>query len=177
MTARVFPFAHLTGQVPGIHILQARAMAHVGDAHQLIGAGLAMALVHFVIGMKRGDVPGHQRIDGDQKIRHALKITLAIAEARHDQRDNFHPEAALFELNDRFGHVGQNAAELAIVFVVKCLEIDLVGIDERTDVIQCLRGGVAVADVGASQSGTPRGGPEWRVSIWSSVGIPTQSPR
>jgi hypothetical protein len=43
-----------------------------------------------------------------------------------------------------------------------------------------VRGRAEEADVHLAPvngSGWPRGGPEWRVSIWSSVGIPTRSPR
>ena len=64
-----------------------------------------------------------------------------IIEARHDQRDDFQPEAHFVDARDRIEDRLQPPAQLVIAAVVETLEIDFVEIHPRSQVLE--RRGVA----------------------------------
>src|SRR5690242_9978992 len=112
MAAGIFPFANLARQISWIHIFQAGLLAEFDDAEQIIASGAAIPVGHFVIGMKRGHVPRHKRIDTRDKLCHAFELVSIIAEAGNDKRDDLDPEASLFEILNRVNDILHNSAEL-----------------------------------------------------------------
>ena len=76
----------------------------------------------------------------------AAQFALAVVEAGHEQRDDLHPHAGIVQPLDRVEDRLQPSAELAVVPVVEALEIDLVEIDVRPQVLEHARRAVAVRD-------------------------------
>src|SRR5262249_980051 len=72
-----------------------------------------------------------------------------------DEGDDLQPEAALVDHADRARDVVECPAEGSVSAIVEAFEIDLVGDDPGTQVIEDLRRGVAVGNEGASETGTP----------------------
>src|SRR5207237_4841732 len=83
----------------------------------------------------RGDVVGGAR-----------ELRRIVVEAGYDQGDELEPQAALVHHPDRVEDVLQHTTELAVAFVVHRLEVDLVTVGPRPDVVEDFGRGVPVGD-------------------------------
>ena len=72
------------------------------------------------------------------------QLVARVVEAGNQQRDDLDPEAHRVQAADRVEDRLEAAAELAVVAIVEALEIDLVEIDPRPQVLEHLRRAVAV---------------------------------
>src|SRR5262245_27165832 len=150
--AGVFPGADLAGAVAGVDEVQPLLGADLGgaDEHAAVGVG---RVGHLVVAVEAGDVPGDVAADRRQEAGRAAQLLFAVVEAGDDQRDDLHPDAALVDHADAVQDVLQRAAQRAVVAVVEALQVDLVGPDPGAEVVEHLRGGVAVGDEAADQAG------------------------
>src|SRR5205814_2073933 len=102
--------------------------------------------------VERGDVPWDTGVDRRQELRDLRQLGLGVVEAGNDERHDLRPDAALLQPLDRVEYRLQYAAEIAVVAVVESLEVDLVQIDVRRDVVENLRRAVAVRHVRTDQA-------------------------
>src|SRR5215469_10824609 len=56
----ILPLSHTTRKIPGVDITQARILPNFRPAQQILG-GCVFRIVHFVVFMERGNVPGDIR--------------------------------------------------------------------------------------------------------------------
>ena len=100
-------------------------------------------------------MPWDIRRDRGEESRDVAQLGVRVVEARDDQRDDLEPEPHAVQPLDRLEHRGEHAAELPVVRVVEALEIDLVEIDPRAQVVEHLGRRVAVRHVGADEAPRP----------------------
>ena len=106
--------------------------------------------------MKRRDVPrnlGRHRCD---QFGCAGQLGFVVVEPGHDQGHDLEPEVPLVDQADGVDDVLEHAAQLAIPRIIHRLEIDLVAIGPRPDVVEHLGRGVAVRDEGGLETRGPR---------------------
>src|SRR5436190_130471 len=89
---------------------------------------------------------GHER-------RQPLDLVATVVEAGDEQRDDLDPELHRMEPADRVENRLEPATELTVVAIVEALEIDLIEIDPRPDVLEHLWRAVSVRDVTRDQAG------------------------
>src|SRR3989449_4009918 len=80
------------------------------------------------------------------------ELRVVVVEARHDERHELDPESALVHHPDRVEYMLQHAAQLAITPIVHRLEVDLITIRPRPDVVEHLGRRVAVRDEGGLEA-------------------------
>jgi hypothetical protein len=86
-------------------------------AHQL-SRRRARPVGHFVIRMKRGDVPRNVRADAVQELRQVAQLGLVAILAGYQQRDNLQRDAPLTHLANAAAHVRQGPVQRAMLAVV-----------------------------------------------------------
>ncbi len=94
--------------------------------------------------------------DARDECRQPLQLVVAVVEAGNQQRDELEPDAHVVQLSDGVENRLKPAAKLAIVAVVEALEVDLVRVDPRPQILEHTRRAVAVRDEPRHQSGRAR---------------------
>ena len=95
-----------------------------------------------------GDTPAMNAVSRVSSSRESLK-------PGNQQRDDLEPEAHRVQPADRVEDRLEAAAELAVVAIVEALEIDLVEVDPRPQVLEHLRRAVAVRHVAGRRGRRP----------------------
>jgi len=148
---RVFAVAEAAGDVAGVDVAQSGFFSEVVGAYKRSG-GRSAGVLHFVVGMECGDVPGHVNGNARDELGDAAKFVVAVVEAGDDQRDDLDPESHVVQALDGLQNVFQCAAEFTIALVVEGLEINFVEGDVGLDVFEDLRRRIAVADEAAFET-------------------------
>jgi len=152
--ARVFPLADHAGKVAGVDVAKAGLATDFDGAEQVFDVRVARDIVlHFVVAVEGGDVPGDIGGDAGQEFGEAAQFVGIVIEAGDQERDDFEPEAHCVNAANAFEDGSNAAAEFVIVAVVETLEIDFVEIEPGVQVFENLRSAVAVGDEGGDESG------------------------
>ena len=96
-------------------------------------------------------MPGDVRRDRHEEARDVADLLVGVVEAGDQQRHDLEPEPPGVQEPDGVEHGLQHASQLPVALVVEPLEVDLVEVHPRADVVEDLRGRVAVGDVGAGE--------------------------
>ncbi len=113
-------------------------------------------VVHPVVLMECRDVPRDERRNARDERRETLQFVGRIVESRNQQRHNLEPDAPVVQLANGPEDRVNPPAQLTIVSIVEALEIDLVEIHPRLDVVEDPRGSVPVRHVSGGESGAAR---------------------
>src|SRR5580704_319890 len=152
--ARVFPGADHAGKIASIDVAEARLAADFDGAQQVFGIRVARDIVlHFVVAVKGGDVPGNVRRDSGQEFGKAAQLVGGIVEAGDEEGDDLEPEPHLVDTADAVEDGTDASAEFMVVAVIKAFEIDLVQIEPGAQVFENLGSAVAVGDEAGEKSG------------------------
>ena len=74
----------------------------------------------------------------DDELGHSRELGLRVVEAVDQQRDDLHPQTAGVQRADGVQDWLQAPAQFSVLLVVEALEIDLVEIDPRREVVDNL---------------------------------------
>ena len=152
-TARVFPLADHAGKIAGIDVAKSGLAADFDGAQQVFRIRVAGDIVlHLVVAVKGGDVPGNVGRDARQEFGEAAKFVGVVVEAGDEKRDDLEPEPRLMNAADAIEDGSDAAAEFVVVTVVKALEIDFVQIEPGAQVFENLRSAVAVRNEAGDKS-------------------------
>ena len=86
----VFIFFHMSGQIPGIHVIQPGLAPDLSRSQQRF-RGRIIRAGHLVVFVKSGYMPGNICRNGTQETGGLEQFIVAVVESRHDQRHHFHP--------------------------------------------------------------------------------------
>jgi len=128
--------------------MQSGVFSGVVGAVKFLDAG-AGAVIHFVVGMEGGDVPGDVRGDAGDELSNILQFFGAVVESRDDQGDNLDPESHGFEALDGVEDGLEGAAEVVVVGVVEGFEVHFIQADAGAEKVEDFGAGVSVADESA----------------------------
>ena len=84
------------------------------------------------------------------------QLFVAVVEARDDQGDDLQPEPHGVDHLDAIDDVLQLATQRPVVLIAEGLEVDLVQVRPRPDVLEDLARGVTVGDVRGGESARAR---------------------
>src|SRR5437016_418463 len=153
--AGVFVAAHPARQVAGVDVLQAGRLTDARGPEQRLGRGVVRVL-HLVVLVERGDVPGDAGREAAEEAGDVAQLFVAVVEPWDDQGDDLQPEPHRVDHLDAVDDVLQLATQRPVVLIAEGLEVDLVQVRPRPDVLEDLPGGVAVRDVCRGESARPR---------------------
>lgn len=123
----VFPAADLAGEVSGVDVAEAGLAADLDGLKKIVWARVSCDIVlHFIVAVKSGNVPGNVRRDVGNKFRELAKFVGIVIEAGDEERDDFKPEAHLVNAADTVEDGGDASTEFVIVTVVEAFEIDFI---------------------------------------------------
>jgi len=92
-TASVFPGADLAGEIAGVDVAKAGLAADFDGAEKVVRGGVAGDIVlHFVIAVKGGDVPGNVGRNSGEEFGEAAEFVGRVVEAGDEKGDDFEPE-------------------------------------------------------------------------------------
>ena len=100
-------------------------------------------------------MPRDVRRDAGDELGQADELVARIVEAGDEQRHDFDPDVHRVKAPNRVEDRLEPAAELPVMPIVEALEIDLVEIDPRTQVLEHPRRAVPVRDEPGRQPGGP----------------------
>ena len=169
----VFPAADLAGEVSGVDVAEAGLAADVRGLQEIFGGGVAgNVILHFVIAVEGGYVPGDVWRNLREEFGEAAEFVGEIVEAGDEEGDDFEPEAHLVNAANAVEDGADASAEFMVVAVVETFEIDFVEIEMRAEIFEDLGSAVAVGDEAGDESGGfgcyeygdgPFAGDEWFV--------------
>ena len=153
-TARIFPLADHAGEVASVDVTQSGGLADFGGTQQIFGSGVALTVpLHFVVGVKCGDVPWNVAGDAGEEFGEAAQLVGGVVEAGDEQRHDLKPQSHLVNAADAVEDGGDASAEFVIVAIVETLEINFVEIEMRAQIFEDLRRGVAVGNESGEKAG------------------------
>ena len=118
--ARVFPLGDLAGEIAGIDVAEAGLAADFDGAEKVVRGGVARDIVlHFVVAVKGGDVPGNVRRNAGQEFGEAAQFVGGIVEAGDQKRDDFEPETHFVHAANGVEDGADASAEFVIVAIVE----------------------------------------------------------
>ena len=126
-------------------------MADFDGTRKIVRRGVAV-IIHLVVGMKSGDVPGNVRRDASKKFREAPKFVVGIVEARNEQRHDLEPQSHAVNTSDGIEDRSDTPTQFVIVAIVEALEIDFIQIEPGTQVFEHLGSTVAVRNKSGQES-------------------------
>ena len=150
----VFPAADLAGKVSGVDVAEAGLAADFDGLQKIFNVGVAGDIVlHFVIAVKGGYVPGNVWRDSGEKFGEAAEFAGIVVEAGDEEGDDFEPETHLVNAANAVEDGTDASTEFVVVAVVEAFEIDFVEIEMGTKKFEDLRSGVSVGDEAGDESG------------------------
>ena len=144
-----FVFSHaadVTWEIPGIHVAKTGGSPNLSSTNQSRD-GCVVRIGHPIVFVEGRDVPGDVRRNAGEKGGDVTELFAGIIEARDNQSHNFQPEALLIKALNAVQHAVEAAAEFPIVSVAEALEIHLVQIDPRLQIVDDFRRSVPIRDV------------------------------
>src|SRR6266850_980239 len=145
-TPGIFPVADTAWKIAGVNEVQSFGFPHLCRAKQRADRSI-IRICHLVVLMKCRDMPGDVRRYSCQKLRYIAKLLVAVVEPGNQQRHDFQPESHHIQPLNRIEDVVEHSSELAIIPILKTLEVDLVEIHPWFDVFENLRRAVAVRNI------------------------------
>src|SRR5262245_5066248 len=97
-------------------------------------------------------MPGNIRGDARQEIRQPGELVPRVVEPGNQERHDLEPEPHRVKTTNRLEDRLEPAPELPVVPIVEALQVDLVEIDPRAEVLQHLWSTVAVGNVPGSEA-------------------------
>ncbi len=147
----ILQILHPPGKVAGIDVAQSSITADGSGAQQILGTRIG-GRNHFVVLVKRSDVPGDIGRHIAQKGGQVPQFVVAVVEAGNEQGYDLQPQTHLVQTADGVEDRLQASAELVIVAIVEALEVHFVEIDPRMEILQDLRRPVAVRNKRCQQT-------------------------
>ena len=108
--AGILPIPDPARPVARIHVVQPFLLSNLHRTQERLDR-CVVRILHFVIGMEGGHVPGDVGRDAHQELCDVPQFLIRIVEARNGERDDFDPESQLVKAPDSLEHVGEHAAE------------------------------------------------------------------
>src|ERR1039458_7701582 len=131
--ARVFQTRGLTGQVPGVDVVETRRAPDPRRANQRLRRRVVGSR-HLVIPVERRDVPGNVRGDAGQESRHGLQLRIRVVEAGNHQGYDFQPKAHLVDAADGVENRPDPASQFVVAPVVEAFQIHFVQVNPWADI-------------------------------------------
>src|SRR5215813_2060370 len=101
--------------------------------------------------MKGCHMPRYIRRNAGNELSGLPQFIVGVIESRDDERDDFQPESTLVYHSNSFGNVLENTAELTVARVPEALEIYLVQVYPRPNIVEDLGSRIAVGDIRADE--------------------------
>ena len=145
MAARVLQVPDPPGCISRIDVAQAVSLTDRNGADQHLRRRV-FRVGHAVVLVEGRDVPGNIRRHAGHETRQAIELVSRVVEARNEERHDLEPDAHTVKRANRLEDWFETSTKLAIVPVIKALEIDFVEIHPRPKVAKHARRGVTVRD-------------------------------
>jgi hypothetical protein len=132
-------------QIAGIDVAQAGVAADFRGADQIFRLRVR-GIVHFVVFVERGDMPGNLRRNTGNEFGKSIEFIVGVVETGDEQSDKLEPNAHRVQSADGVENRSDAAAEFVVMAIAETLEVDLVQIDPGVQIFENLWRGVAVRD-------------------------------